>query len=199
VTPDGLPYGPSAYAELWASLSYSSDVPFTITVSPTPVPTSELVFPPPLYFSPPEQPKRKPPSDFIWDVAGSAWQIEGGLHTEGRGPSILDGMGAKGTPEASLNDSVISSVNYFLYKQDIARLAAIGIPYYSFSISWSRVVPFGAPGSPLNTQALDHYEDVIATCLAYGVTPIVTLSHFDYPTTVDMNGNSTLFADSFMY
>jgi beta-glucosidase/6-phospho-beta-glucosidase/beta-galactosidase len=60
-------------------------------------------------------------------------------------------------------------------------------------------VPFGAPGSPLNTQALDHYEDVIATCLAYGVTPIVKLSHFDYPTTVDMIGNSTLFADSFMY
>jgi hypothetical protein len=40
-TPDGLLYGPSAFKELWVSLSYPSDVPFTSTVSPTPVPTSK--------------------------------------------------------------------------------------------------------------------------------------------------------------
>jgi beta-glucosidase/6-phospho-beta-glucosidase/beta-galactosidase len=75
-------------------------------------------------------------------------------------------------------------MNYFLYKQDIARLAALGVPYYSFSISWSRVVPFGVAGSPINTQALEHYEDVISTCLEYGVTPIVTLMHVDNPALV---------------
>lgn len=49
-------------------------------------------------------------------------------------------------------------MNYYLYKQDIARLAALGIPYYSFSISWTRIVPFGEAGSPINQAGLDHYE-----------------------------------------
>jgi beta-glucosidase/6-phospho-beta-glucosidase/beta-galactosidase len=52
---------------------------------------------------------------------------------------------------SSGNDSVEGDMNYYLYKQDIARLAAIGVPYYSFSISQSRIVPFGIAGSPVNT------------------------------------------------
>lgn len=75
-------------------------------------------------------------------------------------------------------------MNYYLYKQDIVRLAAMGIPYYSFSISWTRVVPFGVVGSPINTAALGHYQDVIETCIDNGITPIVTLSHADNPLNV---------------
>lgn len=88
-------------------------------------------------------------------------------------------------------------MNYFLYKQDIARLAAIGIPYYSFSISWSRVVPFGGANTPVNTQALEHYDDVINTCLEYGITPIITLLHADNPVLVVMEDES--FRDDFLY
>jgi beta-glucosidase/6-phospho-beta-glucosidase/beta-galactosidase len=53
------------------------------------------------------------------------------------------------------------------------------VPYYSFSISWSRVFPFGR--GPKNEQALRHYDDVIETCRKYNVTPVVTLYHFDHP------------------
>lgn len=56
---------------------------------------------------------------------------------------------------------------------DIARIAALGTKAYSFSISWSRVFPFGR--GEINEQALAHYDDVINTCLEYGVEPIVTL------------------------
>lgn len=56
---------------------------------------------------------------------------------------------------------------------DIARLAAMGVPYYSFSLSWSRILPFGR--GPINEAGLAHYEDVINTCLEYGVKPAVTL------------------------
>jgi beta-glucosidase/6-phospho-beta-glucosidase/beta-galactosidase len=62
---------------------------------------------------------------------------------------------------------------------DIARIAALGVPYYSFSISWSRVLPFGK--GPVNELALAHYDDVIDTCLQYGVKPLVTLYHWDLP------------------
>lgn len=58
---------------------------------------------------------------------------------------------------------------------DIARIAALGVPYYSFSISWSRILPFGK--GPVNELALQHYEDLIDTCLEYGVQPAVTLFH----------------------
>ncbi|KAJ0120215.1 beta-glucosidase [Diaporthe amygdali] len=182
---DGV-YGQSAYVALWDNYTYSTEAPFTTTVSPTPIPSSELVFPPVLHNAPQiDQNASQLPPDFVWGVAGSAWQIEGGLQLEGRGPGQLDTIGAIDNPTSG-NDSNTADMNYFLYKQDIARLAALGVPYYSFSISWSRVVPFGLANSPVNTQALEHYEDVISTCLEYGVTPIVTLMHVDNPVLVSL-------------
>lgn len=62
---------------------------------------------------------------------------------------------------------------------DIARIAAIGIKTYSFSLSWSRILPFGS--GTVNEEALAHYDDLIATCHEYGVTPMVTLYHWDLP------------------
>ena len=56
---------------------------------------------------------------------------------------------------------------------DIARIAALGTKAYSFSLSWSRIMPFGQ--GQVNEQALAHYEDLIDTCNQYGVEPIVTL------------------------
>lgn len=67
------------------------------------------------------------------------------------------------------------------HKQDIVRLASLGDDSYSFSISWPRVVPFGAAGSPINQEAIDHYDDVINTILEYGMKPVVTLQYFDTP------------------
>ena len=55
----------------------------------------------------------------------------------------------------------------------------MGVKAYSFTLSWSRILPFGR--GPVNEQALAHYDDVIDTCLAYGVQPIVTLYHWDTP------------------
>jgi hypothetical protein len=77
---------------------------------------------------------------------------------------------------AVMNIIFISKVCFFLFRVvpcfedeklileiDIARIAAMGVPYYSFSISWSRVFPFGK--GAVNEVALKHYEDVIDTCL----------------------------------
>ncbi|KAJ5992516.1 beta-glucosidase [Penicillium sp. IBT 35674x] len=188
-------YGQSAYAAMWGTLSYSNIPPFTTTVSPTPVAKKELVYPPDLPFQMAPEEHLTLPSDFVWGVAGSSWQIEGGLQLEGRGPSIVDLVGAIGSNEtigaitlsSGANDSNVADMNYFLYKQDLARLAAMGIPYYSFSVSWGRVMPFGVAGSPVNQEALNHYEDLIQTCLEYGIKPIVTLFHFDLPTTISID------------
>lgn len=55
----------------------------------------------------------------------------------------------------------------------------MGINTYSFSISWSRIYPFGS--GPVNQAGIDHYNDVINTCLEYNVTPVATLYHWDTP------------------
>lgn len=55
----------------------------------------------------------------------------------------------------------------------------MGINTYSFSISWSRIYPFGA--GPINQAGIDHYNDLINTCIEYNITPVATLYHWDTP------------------
>ena len=160
------------------------------TVSPTPVPSSELIPPPPLYYSSfpsgqqqPMYPKNESwgfPKDFWWGVASAAYQIEGAVKDEGRGPSIWDVLTHRVPNYVITNDTGdIADNEYYLYKQDIARIAAMGVPVYSFSISWSRIMPYGR--GPVNEKGLAHYDDLINTCIEYGVQPSVTLYHWDLP------------------
>ncbi|KAJ5771839.1 hypothetical protein N7520_002368 [Penicillium odoratum] len=173
------PYGQGAYRALWGTATCTDQLPFTTTVSPFPVASSELVSPP--IYDPGQQDRHGSlPADFMWGVAGSAWQYDGGLMDQGRGPSSADSLGLA----AGGNDSIVADMHYYLYKQDILRLAAIGILYYFFSIAWSRVVPFGVAGSPINMQALDHYEDIINFCIENGIVPVVTLTHIVTPATL---------------
>lgn len=116
------------------------------------------------------------PDGFTFGVAGSAAQIEGAVALEGRAPSILEKM----LPDTDPQDYVTNE-NYYLYKQDIQRLASIGVKHYSFSISWSRILPFTVPGSPINEEAINHYNDLIDYVLEVGMSPIVTMLHFDTP------------------
>ncbi|CAD6441255.1 bb7ff2ce-734c-442b-aa67-1f41e43e1353 [Sclerotinia trifoliorum] len=161
------------------------------TVSATPVATSELIPPPPLYYpsflSGAQVPlvakneSWKFPSGFWWGVASAAYQVEGAAADEGRGPSVWDVFTHNAASKSTLfNDTGdVADNQYYLYKQDIARIAALGVPYYSFSISWSRVLPFGK--GPVNELALQHYEDLIDTCIEFGIQPVVTLFHWDLP------------------
>ncbi|KAI9650373.1 hypothetical protein NHQ30_000386 [Ciborinia camelliae] len=163
----------------------------TTTVSPTPIPTSELIPPPPLYYpsspSGAEMPLAqkneswKFPSGFWWGVSSAAYQMEGAAADEGRGPSVWDVLthGASSKIMVVNDTGDVGPNQYYLYKQDIARIAALGVPYYSFSISWSRILPFGK--GQVNELALKHYQDVIDTCIEYGIQPVVTLFHWDTP------------------
>jgi hypothetical protein len=113
-------------------------------------------------------------------ASAAAGQVEGAIALEGRTPSIdiLERFITNGTGSDS---NYIANENYFLYKQDIARMAAAGMKWYSFSISWSRILPFAKANTPVNKQAIDHYNDAIDTILAFGMQPAVTIQHFDSP------------------
>ena len=44
-----------------------------------------------------------------------------------------------------------------------------------------RILPFALLGTPVNSQAISHYNDLINFILEKGMVPIVTLTHFDTP------------------
>ncbi|KAI0968517.1 glycoside hydrolase [Xylaria arbuscula] len=170
-------YGQAAWSSLWQNVqldNYTTAGLYSTTVQPTPIPTSELVLPPRDYFGPTDC--YNFPDDFIFGVAGSAAQVEGAVALEGRGPTIQEKLVGPTEPQDH-----VTAENYFLYKQDIARLAAIGVRYYSFSIPWTRILPFALPGTPVNQEGIDHYDDLINEVLKAGMQPIVTLLHFDSP------------------
>lgn len=182
------PYGQAAFSSLWesAALTSFSRGAYTTTVSPTPVPTSSLIFPPPLYFGPADC--LPVPKDFVFGVAGSAAQVEGAVADEGRGPAISERAGqipipafTDGLNDSQITNNFVATENYYLYKQDIDRLAAIGVKYYSFSISWTRILPFGLPGSPVNADGVQHYNDLIDYVIEKGMIPMATIFHWDTP------------------
>ena len=182
------PYGQAAWSSLWENAplpNYTFAGIYSTTVSPTPIPTSELVLPPADYFRPTDC--YNFPEDFMFGVAGSAAQIEGAITSEGKGPTILD-ISIQNITETD-QPNYVANENYYLYKQDIERLAAMGVKYYSFSIPWSRILPFTLPGTPVNEAALDHYDDLVDFVLEKGMIPTMTLLHFDSP--------SIFFADNY--
>ena len=77
------------------------------------------------------------PDDFVWGLASSAYQVEGAAKDEGKGPSIWDLIAHRDYNAVADNSTgdVVASF-YYLYKQDFARLASLGVPYFSPSFSW---------------------------------------------------------------
>ncbi|KAL3472035.1 glycoside hydrolase superfamily [Aspergillus californicus] len=170
-------YGQAAWSSLWEEAdlgNYTSVGLYTTTVSPVPLPSSDLVLPPRDYFGPTDC--YNFPEDFLFGVAASAAQIEGAIALEGRGPTLMEKLTQGDQPT-----DYITNENYYLYKQDLQRLAAIGVKHYSFTIPWTRILPFTVPGSPINEQAIKHYDDLINYTLELGMVPVVTMIHFDTP------------------
>ena len=122
------------------------------------------------------------PDDFLWGVATSAYQVEGAVNEDDRGPSIWDrfvrtpGMIADGSNADVAND------HFHLYKQDVQLIKALGIRAYRFSIAWPRIFPDGS-GAP-NPRGLDFYNRLVDELLANGIEPFATLYHWDLPQTL---------------
>ncbi|GAB2276508.1 Beta-glucosidase 29 [Dionaea muscipula] len=70
---------------------------------------------------------------------------------------------------------------YHRYKEDVKLLKKIGFPYFRFSISWPRVLPRGEISGGVNSKGIKFYNDLINELLANGITPFVTIFHWDVP------------------
>ncbi|MGY0021858.1 GH1 family beta-glucosidase [Streptomyces sp. cg35] len=126
------------------------------------------------------------PHDFLWGTATSAYQIEGAVFEDGRSPSIWDTFSH--TPGKVDNDDHgdIACDHYHRWRDDIALMGQLGTNAYRLSVAWPRVVPGG--DGPVNAKGLDFYDEMIDALLAAGITPSVTLYHWDLPQVLQDRG-----------
>ncbi|CAK7269334.1 hypothetical protein SEPCBS57363_003549 [Sporothrix epigloea] len=121
------------------------------------------------------------PNDFLWGFATAAYQIEGGADQDGRGPSIWDTFCAIPGKIADGSSGAVACDSYNRWKDDIQLLKDVGAEAYRFSISWSRVIPLGGREDPVNEKGLAFYQTFVDALLDAGITPFVTLFHWDLP------------------
>lgn len=126
------------------------------------------------------QEKPRFPEGFLWGASSAAWQVEGGVDEDGRTPAIIDLNSKKKKPYA---DNSITADHYHHYKEDVALMAECGMSSYRFSLSWSRIIP--AADRKVNPKGIAFYNDLINELVENGITPIVTLYHYDMPCWVD--------------
>ncbi|GAA1941728.1 GH1 family beta-glucosidase [Kitasatospora viridis] len=126
------------------------------------------------------------PAGFRFGAATAAYQIEGAHDEGGRGPSIWDTFSH--TPGRTLGGATGDTAcdHYHRYREDVALLRELGVDSYRFSISWSRLLPQGT--GPVNPEGLAFYDRLVDELLAAGISPAVTLYHWDLPQTLEDGG-----------
>ncbi len=119
------------------------------------------------------------PTDFLWGAATAAYQIEGAVLEDGRGPSIWDQFSATPGKVYMGHTGEVATNHYHTMPADVELMARLGLDAYRFSISWPRVLPEGR--GAVNSKGLDFYDRLVDMLLARGIRPFVTLYHWDLP------------------
>ncbi len=121
------------------------------------------------------------PNNFLWGVATSAYQAEGGYNGDGEPQTNW----ARAEREGDVAELGRSADFLHHYAEDFARCRELGLNGFRLGIEWSRVQPAheDAPGAPppFDLAALDRYAAMIGSCQEHGLEPVVTLHHFVHP------------------
>lgn len=136
------------------------------------------------------------PDDFAWGVAVAAQQVEHQQPSDWtafeRRAVAEDLTGTGDRPGVAKPGHIHDLTKYpaevrqkktdfdRLFADDFARLAAMGLNSYRFSISWSRLFPRPGMTAP-DPAGVDFYLQVIAAAKTHGLTPHLTLFHFSSP------------------
>ncbi len=129
------------------------------------------------------------PEGFLWGTATAAYQVEGAVQEDGRRPSIWDIFSH--TPGKTFHGDTgdIACDQYHRLEADLDLLVELGIPAYRFSVAWPRVIPSGR--GAINQAGLDYYQRLVDGLLQRGITPLLTLYHWDLPQVLQDEGGWT--------
>lgn len=126
------------------------------------------------------------PSNFTWGAAAAAYQIEGAVAEDGRAPSIWDIFTHQPGRIFEGHNGDTACDHYHRWQEDVTHMRNLGLKAYRMSISWSRVIPQGT-GKP-NPKGLAFYDKLFDGLLEAGITPYVTLFHWDLPNALQRRG-----------
>ncbi|MGW8947801.1 GH1 family beta-glucosidase [Streptomyces koyangensis] len=126
------------------------------------------------------------PADFTWGVATAAYQIEGAVAEDGRAPSIWDTFSHTPGKVAGGDTGDVACDHYHRWPEDLALMKRLGVDSYRLSIAWPRVHPRG--DGPVNEAGLAFYDRLVDALLEAGITPNVTLYHWDLPQALQDRG-----------
>ncbi len=138
---------------------------------------------------PSQVPSYQFPDGFVWGVATASAQIEGASTEDGKGESVWDRF-------ATLPDKIKEGTNpsvacdhYHRFAADSDLIRDLSLGAYRLSVAWPRVVPDG--DGAINPKGLEFYDRLIDGLLDRGVTPWVTLFHWDLPQALEDKGGWT--------
>ena len=126
--------------------------------------------------------------DFVWGVASSAYQVEGTDANDGRGKTVWDMFTEEGRVFEGQN-AYTSCDHMHHYKEDFALMKNLGIKAYRFSLNWARILPEGT--GKVNEKAIAMYRDMIITMKENGITPYITMFHWEFPQALYERGGWT--------
>lgn len=126
------------------------------------------------------------PQNFLWGAATSAYQIEGAPLADGAGPSIWDRFVHQPGRIDNGDTGDVACDHYHRADADVRLMRELGLNAYRFSVSWSRVLPSGRGAT--NAAGLAFYDRLVDSLLQAGITPSLTLYHWDLPAALDDAG-----------
>ena len=129
------------------------------------------------------------PKGFLWGAATAAYQVEGAVQEDGRRPSIWDIFSHAPGKTFHGDTGDIACDQYHRLEADLDLLVELGMPAYRFSVAWPRVIPFGR--GAINQAGLDYYQHLVDGLLQRGITPLLTLYHWDLPQALQDKGGWT--------
>ncbi|KAG4070575.1 hypothetical protein HA402_011962 [Bradysia odoriphaga] len=130
------------------------------------------------------------PEDFQWGLATASYQIEGAWNVDGKGENIWDTFTHRDvSPIFDGSDGDIACDSYNRYQVDVQLLKNMGVDFYRFSVSWSRVLSTGRLSGGVNAAGINYYNNLIDDLIAIGIEPMMTIYHWDLPQALqDDNG-----------
>jgi beta-glucosidase len=126
------------------------------------------------------------PEGFLWGAASAAYQIEGGAAEGGRTPTIWDTFSHTPgkTRGGATGDTACDS--YHRWSEDLDLVAQAGLKNYRFGIGWTRIFP--TIDETPNPAGLAYYDAIVNGCLERGITPWMTIYHWDLPQYLEDRG-----------
>lgn len=119
------------------------------------------------------------PPHFLWGAATAPYQIEGAWNEDGKGESNWDWRAHHTSHIKGGATGDVAIDHYHRWSGDVSLMQQLGLNAYRFGIAWSRVQPDGT--GAWNPKGLAFYDSLIDALLLAGISPLVTLCHYDIP------------------